>query len=487
MTGKKNKRFQYSSLSILLTIGMVAVLVVFNVIVSALTTRNNWYLDMTQNDLFTVSDSTVTLLEDLQGKYEILFCEPLDRVSTDTDSMLIYNCARDLSEKVDNISVEYLDVVTYPSLAAQYKRSTSETVSPSDVIVRNVDQEGETINFRKYSLTDFYVTDSESGQTVAFRGEHRFANALLQLGGQNRPIAAFTTGHGEQMPQALSDLFEDVGYEVRTIDLTKETPDEETSVIVIYDPKFDFHGADDAAGNEIAVLDKYMDHYGNLMVFMGAQTPDCPQLDEYLEEWGIVYGESTVRDASSAVSTDGTELIAALADDGELGSSVTKDIKSLDSQPITIVPGARPLYQPYNDKNERNTSSVLTTTPSAECVTEDGSITTGQVDLMLLSRETTVTNDGNLYSYVLACGSASFCNDEYLSKNAYGNRDIIYSLLNIFNKDQAAVSIDYKEFDASTLTISTAQARTWLIITAVVIPVMIFICGTVVWIRRKRL
>ena len=139
MAGKKNKRLHYSSLSVLLTVVVLAVLVVVNVIISALTTRNNWYLDMTQNDLFTVSDSTITLLEDLQGNYEILFCEPLDRVSTDTDSMLIYNCARDLSEKLDNVSVEYLDVVTYPSLAAQYKRSTSENVNTTDVIVRNMD------------------------------------------------------------------------------------------------------------------------------------------------------------------------------------------------------------------------------------------------------------------------------------------------------------------------------------------------------------
>ena len=118
MASKKNKRLHYSSLSVLLTVVVLAVLVVVNVIISALTTRNNWYLDMTQNDLFTVSDSTITLLEDLQGNYEILFCEPLDRVSTDTDSMLIYNCARDLSEKLDNVSVEYLDVVTYPSSLA---------------------------------------------------------------------------------------------------------------------------------------------------------------------------------------------------------------------------------------------------------------------------------------------------------------------------------------------------------------------------------
>lgn len=182
MASKKNKRLHYSSLSVLLTVVVLAVLVVVNVIISALTTRNNWYLDMTQNDLFTVSDSTVTLLEDLQGNYEILFCEPLDRVSTDTDSMLIYNCARDLSEKLDNVSVEYLDVVTYPSLAAQYKRSTSENVNTTDVIVRNMDSEGKTINFRKYAQSDFYVTDSESGQTTAFRGEQRFCQCVAATG-----------------------------------------------------------------------------------------------------------------------------------------------------------------------------------------------------------------------------------------------------------------------------------------------------------------
>ena len=488
----KNRQLRYSSLSVVFTVAVLAALIVLNVVFTSLANRNGWFADMTSNDLFSVSDATIDRLRDLEGNYEILFCRPLDQVESDSQSRLIYNCAKEFAAKMDNVTIDYLDIVTYPSLANLYKRSISESIYTTDVIVRNVDEKGECINFKKYGQSDFYVINSDSGAATAFRGEQRFSNAFLQLGGEHNPVALFTSGHGEKVPAAFRALFEDVGYDVQSVDLTKEEIPENTRVIVIFDPTADFNGAnEEGVTNEIEVIDDYMDRYGNLMVFMGGNTvrkeQSFPELAEYLEEWGIVYGEATVKDTASSTSPDGSSIIAALAQGDTLGASVTKDLQALDSQPITLVNNARPLYQPASDKNSRTVSGVLTSSPSAVSVDINGDQTTGQVDLMLLSREQTVTDDGNLNAYVLACGSADFCNDNYLSKNAYGNRDIIYSLLNIFNKDQQVVSIDYKEYDASALTVSTVQARGWLIGLSVVLPVLIFAMGLVVWIRRKRL
>ena len=156
---------------------------------------------------------------------------------------------------------------------------------------------------------------------------------------------------------------------------------------------------------------------------------------------------------------------------------------------MTIAKNACPIYQVYTNRDSRYVSSVLTTTKSAEAYPSDGvgDPVRGQFDLMTIVRETRYVDNEECYSYVLACGSADFANSTYMAQRQYGNSDILYAAMNAFGKDNVPIDIDFKVLDDIGLSISTEQANGWTIAIVAVVPVIMLIWGTYVYIRRKHL
>lgn len=73
----QSRKFKYGTVSVLLTVVVIAAVIVLNVVFTALSSRYGWYVDMTQTDIFSMSDSTIDLLKDLDASYKIIFCMPL--------------------------------------------------------------------------------------------------------------------------------------------------------------------------------------------------------------------------------------------------------------------------------------------------------------------------------------------------------------------------------------------------------------------------
>lgn len=481
---KHAEKLRHGSFSLVLTIAVVAFCIVCNVLLSALANVVELSVDLTGDALFSVSDATIAQLSATKEQsYTIHFCKPLDELTQNAYTQLIYACAKQFADKMDNVTIDYLDIFRYPALAEKYKRSASDTVLSTDVIVENANG-----MYRKFARDAFFVRESEESTSFyAFNGEFKLASAFLQLAGLYNPVASFTIGHGETQPTALMQLFEDAGYTVKTVNLRTEQPDPYTKVMVIYDPLYDFIGENsDGTQNEITVLDDYLLGQNALMVFCDPQTPHLPQLYEYLEEWGISFGNTVIQDSASSASADGLSVIATLPTEGT-GASLHSTMRQLASQPIVVAKDATPVYSLFTSKNQRTVSSVLSTTKSAVSIAADNTQSRGQYDLMTLSRETRVVDNESVYSHVLACGSTGFVQNTYLLKNSYGNRDILYAAMNAFNRDMVPIDISYKYFDDNSISISTTQANTWLIALSIVIPAAVLITGSVVWIRRRHL
>ena len=86
---------------------------------------------------------------------------------------------------------------------------------------------------------------------------------------------------------------------------------------------------------------------------------------------------------------------------------------------------------------------------------------------------------------MLVCGSADYNNSEYLNAKSYANRDILYSAMRITGRERILADIPYKVLDDTSLDITTAQANNWTVALTAVAPVIIAVCGVVVWVRRK--
>ncbi|MBR5314685.1 MAG: GldG family protein, partial [Clostridia bacterium] len=339
-----NKKFKYGSTAVIFTCICIAAVIIFNVIFSSLASRFLWSIDMTSNQLFSLSEASHKLLENVDKKITINFCQPLDTLVEDEARNLIYQCAREYEKAYDNISIEYIDILTNPSLIEKYSNSSNTRIKTTSVVVTS------DTDFRTFTQESFFATDSETGEVVAFDGELKFTTAILQLSSDS-PIAYFATGHGETVgsEQARPDLwklFENAGYDVRTIDLTKEEFDEEAQVLVVNDPKRDFWGMNDEV-NEIDKIVKYLNNLGNMMVFVDPETPELPEFEALLEEWGIRIENAVIKDAENSFSTDGLKLNAFYPTE-TMGSSLYKELTKMDLAPKTVVNNARPLSIIWN-------------------------------------------------------------------------------------------------------------------------------------------
>lgn len=83
------------------------------------------------------------------------------------------------------------------------------------------------------------MTDPTTGSTWAYNGEEIFAAAFLAVTADETPTAYFTIGHGESAARAFINTIVKAGYDVKTIDLTKEEISDDCRLIIINDPKYD--------------------------------------------------------------------------------------------------------------------------------------------------------------------------------------------------------------------------------------------------------
>ncbi|MCQ2432760.1 MAG: GldG family protein [Clostridia bacterium] len=507
----QSRKFKYGTVSVIFTAVVIAAIVVLNVVVTALTQKFSLYVDMTEKDLYSISEQCDTIIRELQEKHEndvvplhynIIFCAPADTLENTQTSKMIHSFAKDLASTYpDLISVDYIDIITYPSKAEAYTTTTADTVKTTDVIIESA------TGYRKFAQQAFYVFAESTGNVFAFNGELKFVSAFLQLAGEYNPVAVFLSGHGEDNAAAMMALFDAALFDVLELNLQKGVQNDRwnlkpgelppyAKVLVVNNPKYDYIGAnDDGLVNEIDVIDSFLEikddgSSGNMIINMNAKTAGTlSELETYLIEWGIQFGQAMVKDSASATSVDGQTIIATLATEG-LGASLHKSLReNLSSVPLTIVKNACPIYQLYDNKDSRSVSSVLTTTRTAEAYPADGEgdPVRGQYDLMTLVRETRYIDNKQCYSYVLACSSANFCDSTYMAQKQYGNSDIIFSAMHEFGKDTVPVDIKFKVLDDMGLSISTQQANGWTVAIVAVVPIIMLVMGCAVYIRRKHL
>ncbi len=491
----KSRKFKYGATAVGFTCVCIALVIIFNVVFSALANKFLWSVDMTKSQLFSISDTTRDLLKDIDKEITINFCQPYDKLAADSTTNLVYQCAREYEKAFDNISIGYFDILTNPSIIEKYATSSGSRLKTTSVVVTS------DTDFRTYTLESFFAIDSETQQVLAFDGEIKLTSAILQLTSAS-PIAYFTIGHGEatgtsENRPALWSLLENAGYEVKTINLTTDEFDEAAKLLIINDPIQDFQGFNDAI-NEIEKIGKFLDDLGNLMVFVDPETPDLPELEYLLEEWGIGIEDAKLTDSVNSSSIDGFKLNAQYSTD-TMGSSLHSTLRQQDSVPPTIVENARPLNLIWNDPegvttdslSRRVASTVLTSYNTAEAKLFDAEkpiSAQSPYPLMTITRETQIEDyTYEHHSYVMVTGSTDFATDRYLNSGAYANSAILYSAMRFMEMETVPTTIPHKYLEDQSLEITQAQANNWTLAVTIIAPVIVFGIGIYIQIRRKHL
>ena len=300
-----------------ITLVVIAVVLAINVLFSFVADRFMWQVDetvtkytsrpgvsmytATEEFLDVVRDYAIPMVEKMNDEraargedpitINVKFCTERDKVyEADKLRMIQYTALALQKEFPDAVKVEYLNIEKNPSQVQKYKATSSTSIYAHQIIFEFGTE------YRVCSYDYFFLkNDSTSNEHWAYNGEQKIASLLLALTRAESPIAAFITNHGEAVEEceSLRNLVHRAGFDVVTIDLSKDEIPADCRLLISYDPRTDFLGLGNDAfvegdQSEIDKLDRFLDKAYSFMLFVDADTPQLPVLEEYLEEWGIV-------------------------------------------------------------------------------------------------------------------------------------------------------------------------------------------------------
>lgn len=504
-----SRRFRYGSLSVVLTICVVAVVVMVNVIFQTLAVRYSWFIDMTASGTFTLSDDCRDYVADSiipqidadnaslseKQKIHIIFCDDKAAWEEQPVQQYLLNTAKELAEEFpDHIEIEHINIWNHPSLAKKYN-----VFADTNVVIAYGDRHV------LRPLNDFYVFNSADPETpIAYNGEKSLATGILHVAQKDTPMAYLTVNHGETMyDNAFLNLLTDAGYRYTYLDLMNFEIPEDCELLVTYNPTKDFAINDGiSVKDEIAKLDAYMQAGGAYMVFVNSDTfvaGSFVNFETYLESWGIDFMHSevagiehcyAVKDTSQSLSVDGYTLLGNYTTNAR-GTNIAQaagynPVVFAGATVISPAAGFGANGDGTYAKDGCTLSPILTSGENAQAWAGGQAAANASAEnpfiMMTLSEKTVAGGTG----YILACSSTKFANEDALHSPVYGNANVLMASIETIGNDRIPTSLTSKPFADSTIDTITVAQKTYITVLLATVPALICcVAGMIVLIRRK--
>ncbi len=369
------KKLRFGGISIALTAFIIAAVVLLNVFFYSIATNMSWYIDMTSEALFTLTDDCVNIIDTAingengvnaqreqynklnklnkgdEGYKEpaavtIYFCDNTINLEDESSLMkYVYTTAKAIDSKFDFINIEYLDWEYNPSSVHKFQ-TTGSSINSNSIIIESGSE------YRVYTLASMFMTNDD-GTVWAYSGERMFASAILGVTSAEQPIAFVTQNHSESFfDNSLIRLLETAGYKViaegskfvdengneqiASLNNKDYNPLEnpEIRLVVVYNPRSDFATT---GVNELDRLNRYLENNRAMMVFMGPTSPVLSEFEGWLaDKWGIVFDRYKghddsiysymINDTTASLDAAGYAVKADYITSGGLGSKIYSSI-----------------------------------------------------------------------------------------------------------------------------------------------------------------
>lgn len=516
------KKFRHGSVSLSLTIAIIAVVILVNAIFTALADKYLWFIDMTAEQIYSLTDDAKELLDTMntEAEVEIIFCSERDVLESNSTQRYVLYTALDVADHCSNVKVRYVDTVTNPSAVNKYKDHTGQDINSQSVIVASGSE------CRVYTLSSLFSYDSSTQEIIGYNGEQRLVSGLLAVTQEEMPVAAVTINHGEaDNPNLLSllQVLYETGYDIVEIDLAKEEIPEKARMLVVYDPQSDFKVKNALSDvDELAKIDAFMEARNSMMVFFDHETPELPNFEEFLDEWGVAISRLEgsnllVRDDENSLDAQSRHNIVGQYVTGKgLGASVTTKLTSAAVPKSVVFPFTsviRSTYEQtyinefeswagaYNLNGVQRVSYDIFTASSAAVAMANGVELSPKemegiglqdpakvpMSLMKITRETFYDQETSTETYanLLACASTNFATQSALN-TSYGNHAVLAYACSIMGRETVAVTLPCKYFASTEITnVTASEANQYTVVLTVVPAAIIFVVGVYYMVRRR--
>ena len=502
------KKLKYGTMFYVIIALVVAIVVVFNIMVSFIGKRSPIKIDLTPDDRYELSDDSIAAVKNIEKDVDITVTAKRDyfdalasywrgQTGYDTPFELIPELLDKYSvyakQGKGSIDVKYVDMDVDPDIINQYKKYYNGDIERGSIIVSS----GERVSvISSTDVMNMITPDQYTAQTTGeykfkFTGESTITSAINNVCDAHPVKTAFAmTMNGASLFDAQSygsavnafenELLAKNGYECSDIDIaTDEIKPEDYDMVVVFAPSVDF------SEDIIKKLSDFLYNGGkydrNLIYVPDVSKTNLPNIEAFLADWNIKVENEIICDAKYNI---GAPYIVALKVD--------------DSEAVGTLPNEKlPIVSPYTraltelSKNNGNiVKSLISSYDEAYTVspTDMNEVISEQVTktAVMLSQKQT-SEDFNVYtSSVLVMGSPDIMDSRIIMQNTtYNNANVIISALNqIAGKENGAVILE-KSLQYSAIAPSTGQAKVIQIIVVWIIPFIIATIGVMVLLRRR--
>ncbi|SFC31837.1 GldG family protein [Ruminococcus albus] len=526
LEGVVAKKLKHGTMATALTCVFLAVLVLLNVVTTVLFERYPINIDLTKEKIYSMTEESEEYVKNVDR-------DVLVTIFADEDTFINYSSynkqaielLKNYCKMNHHISYRFMDIDSNPDVIKSY----SDTISNFDIIFETSSEvDGETVKrTRKLGMVDllsfkddFVSQLSQSGYSIdllreqigsdlnflAYYGtyvdssnaEQAFTSALMTVTDPDPVYVTFLTGRSE-----VSDLnthtspfsyFKTLlvanGYNVNEIDITKDEIPAETDIAVIPAPTVDY------LPEEVQKVSDFLNNgnkLGKQLIYVASYSQDkTPNLDEFLEEYGLSVGEGVVCETfgdnyinypyctlSTDLSSDFNQDV--LNKDLVISSMFTRPVNTLYEQQGMIT------TQQYVKTTENAYTSKLKYNESFQMVPSE-TLTNGQQCLFAIGSKAKFADDGSgetSYSNVLCFGSEYLLQSNILSAQQYGNSEYFFSIIAGITHKSDGVFIKPKTLKGTAFDIDQSKKSILMWTFCVIIPLAVLGTGLFVWLRRK--
>lgn len=456
--------FRGGTYALSITAVVMAILVVLNVLVSALPSSLT-KLDISATKLYSITSNTKVVVNALEEDVTIYWI-----VQSGEEDDVIENLLSKYESLSDHIKVVKKNPDVYPTFAEQY---TNETVQNNSLVVECGDRS------RFIGYDDIYIQEVDIYSytySTSFDGEGAITSAIDYVVTDELPKLYVLEGHGEQeLPQNFKEQIEKENIETNTLSLlTVDEVPEDADAILIYEP------SSDLSEEEVDMLYEYAEDGGKLMVIAGP-TEDgiLENLYGLLENYDVETCEGIVVEGNRDSYTMQPYVLLPEMSSHEITDSLIEE---------NYYPNM-PISQGMIINDESGVVTPLLTTSSESFSKAAGyDLTTyekedGDVDgPFAVALSIDCSNEGQIVWF----SSAAFLDDMYNALSSGSNSDLAMNALSSLIGESEAMAIRSKSLNYNYLSITDSTASLLKTLMIGVFPLTYLGVGVFVILKRRR-
>ena len=542
-----NKRkLKFGAAATVVTVFVIAAIVFINLIAGILTEKKGFKLDLTSEKYFDISQDTIDYIKNIDKDVEIAVMSERATLESNNYYKMVLETLAKYEQNSDHIKVNYYSITKNPEVINKYSAYYNGTINEGAIIVACGERVKVTAvqNLFNIDTQAYYSTGNLSYS--GYKGEQEITSLVMNVTDSHPVKAAILAAYNGQSiytPELTYDVNSFVqllaknGYEYEVVDiLTDELSPDNYDMAVLPAPLNDL--TDDC----IDKLDSFLYNGGKLdkdMIYIAdIYQRATPKIDQFLEVWGVKVAGNMVMESAAEKNlqvnvvrnTSGAYQAlkvpaASIADESyEEGLSNTK-------LPIAAA-AVRNIELLFDSNVDRDTSAILKTSDTSiryplnlKTASEESTDLTAQINgdeeqaeeadseeateapeeaaeaeteafdietadkqesiVMAMATKSNMDGDTEHKNNLLVIGGMSMTDPYITGVSTYNNAEFVVNTINKMTGKENAVIIAEKNFESSALDVTESQVSILQKVVVFGFPLIVVICGIVVFVRRK--